>query len=137
MLASLRWALERHAGEERKVAWPRVKVDVSREEAYLKLLAAGNLFVESPETILRDGQEYLLKTFAGENFSERAEFIRPLRGFCVSVRELNDALLWFTIEGSPGKIEVQAWLSAFSLPQTELDKFSAQWESRLKQIFAN
>jgi hypothetical protein len=137
MLASLRWALERHHGEDRKVAWPRVKVDVSRDEAYRKLLAPGNLVAESPERILRDGQEYSLKTFAGEKFSGRAEFIRPLRGFCVSVRELNDALLWFTIEGAPGKIEVQAWLSAFGLPQPELDKFSAQWESHIKQIFSN
>jgi hypothetical protein len=60
-----------------------------------------------------------------------------LRGFCVSVRELNDALLWFTIEGMPGKIEVQTWLSAFGLPQPELDQFSTQWESRLKQIFSS
>jgi len=34
----------------------------------------------------------------------------------------------------PEKIEVQAWLSAFGLPQPEVDKFFAQWESRLKQI---
>jgi len=137
MLASLRWALERHKGEERKVAWPRVKVDVTREEAYRKLLAAGNLFTENPEKFLRDGQEYSSKTFAGEAFNGRTEFIRPLRGFCISVRELNDALLWLTIEGSPGKIEVQAWLSAFGLPQPEVDKFAAVWEARLKQIFSN
>jgi hypothetical protein len=137
MLASLRWALERHRGEERKVAWPRVKVSVTRQEAYSKLLAAGNLFAESPERILLDGQEYLTKTFAGEQFNGRTEFIRPSRGFCVSVRELNDALLWFTMEGAPGKIEVQVWLSAFGLAQPELDKFFAQWESRLKQIFSN
>jgi uncharacterized protein YndB with AHSA1/START domain len=135
MLASLRWALERHPGEDRKVAWPRVKVNVTREEAYRTLLTPGNLFIAGPENILRDGQEYSLKTFAGATFSGRAEFIRPLRGFCISVRELNDALLWFTIEGSPGRIEVQAWLSAFGVPQQELDKFSAQWDSRLKQIF--
>jgi uncharacterized protein YndB with AHSA1/START domain len=137
ILASLRWAFERHPDEERRVAWPRLKVNVSREEAYSKLFAPGNLFVESPESVLREGQEYLLKTFAGATFSGRAEFIRPMRGFCVSVRELNDALLWFTIEGAPGKIEVQVWLSAFGLPQSELDKFAVQWESRLKEIFSN
>jgi hypothetical protein len=100
MLASLRWTLERHRGEDRKAAWPRVKVNVTREEAYRKLLAPGNLFAENPKNILRDGQEYLLRTFAGEDFGGRAEFIRPLRGFCVSVRELNEALLWFTVEGA-------------------------------------
>jgi uncharacterized protein YndB with AHSA1/START domain len=135
MLASLRWALERHHGEARRVAWPRVKVNISREEAYRKLLAPGNLFAESPEKALRPGHEYLLKTFAGETFSGHAEFLRPLRGFCVSVRELNDALLWLTIEGAPGKIEVQAWLSAFGLPQSAVDEFAKKWEARLKQVF--
>lgn len=135
MLASLRWALERHRGEERKVAWPRLRVSVTREEAYGKLLAAGNLFLESPEKILRESQEYSLKAFSGEKFSGRAEFIRPLRGFCVSVRELNDALFWLTIEGSPGKIEAQVWLSAFGLPQSDVEEFAKKWEARLKQIF--
>jgi hypothetical protein len=65
----------------------------------------------------------------------RAEFLRPLRGFCVSVRELNDALLWLTIEGTPGKIEVQVWLSAFGLPQSAVEGFANNWEARLKQIF--
>jgi hypothetical protein len=137
MLASLRLALERHSGEERKVAWPWLKVNVSREEAYRKLLAPGNLFAEGPEEFLCEGQEYLIRTFAGKTFSGRAEFIRPLRGFCMSVRELKDALLWFTIEGAPGKIEVQVWLSAFSLPQSEIDRFAGKWESRLKEIFSN
>jgi hypothetical protein len=61
----------------------------------------------------------------------------PAVRFCVSVRELNDALHWLTIEGVPGKIEVQAWLSTFGLPQPEMEKCSAQWESRSKQIFSN
>jgi len=53
------------------------------------------------------------------------------------VLELNGALLWLTIEGVPGKIEVQAWLSAFGLPQSNVDRFALKWESRLKQIFSN
>ena len=33
------------------------------------------------------------------------------------VGELNDALVWLTIEGLSGKIEAQLWLSAFGVPQ--------------------
>jgi hypothetical protein len=61
--------------------------------------------------------------------------VRPLRGFCVTVRELKDALLWFTIEGTPGKIEVQVWLSAFGVPQAELDRFKSSWEAQLKKVY--
>jgi len=58
------------------------------------------------------------------------EFLRPLRGFCVSVRELNDALFWLTVEGAPGKIEVACHsLNFISFPRGE-------WEVRLKQIFS-
>ena len=100
-------------------------------------MATGNFFAESPEKALGEGQEYLLRTFCGDAFSERVQFTRPLRGFCVSVRELNDALLWFTIEGAPGKIEVQVRLSAFTLPKSEVDACAAKWGSRLKQLFSN
>jgi uncharacterized protein YndB with AHSA1/START domain len=44
MLLSLQVALERHPGTARQVAWPRLKVTLSREEAYQKLLTAGALF---------------------------------------------------------------------------------------------
>lgn len=29
------------------------------------------------------------------------ELAKPLRSICLTIRELNDALLWFTIEGAP------------------------------------
>jgi len=135
MLASLKWALERHRGEERNVAWPRQKTNVSREEAYARLMRTGSFFAENPATVLREGHEYSLQTFSGETFSGRVEFVRPLRGFCVTIRELNDALLWFTIEGSPGSIEVQAWLSAFGVAQSEIDRFQTTWAAQLKRVF--
>jgi hypothetical protein len=65
----------------------------------------------------------------------RVEFVRPLRGFCVTVRELKDALLWFTIEASPGKIEVKVWLSAFGVSPSELDQFKSSWEAQLKKVY--
>jgi uncharacterized protein YndB with AHSA1/START domain len=126
MLTSLKWALERHRGEERNVAWPRQKTNVSREEAYARLLRAGDFFIEDPSAALREGQQYSLKTFSGETFSGRVEFVRPLRGFCVT-----------TIEGSPGNIEVQAWLSAFGVSQSEIDRFQATWSAQLKSAFPN
>jgi hypothetical protein len=45
------------------------------------------------------------------------------------VRELNDALMWVTIEGAPGKIEVQIWLSAFNIPHDTIKKFEKDWST--------
>jgi hypothetical protein len=59
-----------------------------------------------------------------------------LRGFCLSIRELNDALFWITIEGAPVKIEAQIWLSAFSVDERKLDAFHQQWSQRLAEVLA-
>lgn len=137
MLLSLKVALECHRGKARQVAWPRVNVAVSREEAYRRIVGAGALFSQSVEPMLKPGEEFSLTTTTGETFSGRVEFVREPRGFCLTLRELNDALLWLTIEGPPDKIEVQAWLSAFSLDASQVEAFGKKWEQRLKEIFPN
>jgi len=108
MLLNLQAALERHRGVNRQVAWPRVKTSMTREEAYQRLLRPGTVLAADVKSALKEGQDYPLQTPAGETLSGRVEFVREQRGFCVTVRELKNALLLFTIEGSPGNIEVQA-----------------------------
>jgi hypothetical protein len=51
------------------------------------------------------------------------------------LRELNDALVWVTIEGAVGKIEVQIWLSAFILPQNKIERCEKVWAAQLHKIF--
>jgi hypothetical protein len=134
-LLSLRVALERHPGTARQVAWPRLKVTLSREDAYGRLLSAGALFSQDMQPALKPGEPYALKTTTGDSFSGRVEFVRKPRGFCLTVRELNDALLWLKIEGCRGQIEVQAWLSALSLDPSQVEAFGKKWERRLQEIF--
>jgi uncharacterized protein YndB with AHSA1/START domain len=135
MLVNLRHYLERHAGVPRQVAWPRQKVSVSREEAYARLVAPGGLFREGAAR-LTPGAEYAVHAGTGDTYTGRAEFVRPPRGFCFSVRELGEALVWLSIEGAPGKHEVQLWLSAYGLPQADVDAFGAKWAAVLGRIFS-
>lgn len=135
MLLNLRHYLERHAGTPRLVAWPRRKVVISREEAYRRLAAPGGLFREGAGG-LTPGAEYMLEAATGENFEGRVEFVRPPRGFCLSVRQLNDALLWLTIEGIAGQHDVQLWLSAYNLPQAKVDAFEKDWGAVLERCVA-
>lgn len=135
MLLSLQVALERHRGAPRQVAWPRLNVTLSREDAYRKLLTSGALFTEDIRTMLKPGEPYSLKSTAGDSFSGRVAFVREPRGFCLTIRELNDALLWITIEGPPDKIEAQAWLSAFAVPPSQVEAFGKKWQQRLQEIF--
>jgi len=139
MLAGLRFALERHRGEPRMVAWPRVKTTLSRDEAYARLAAPGALFAQAfgdPRgQQVPDGSAYALTTESGETLSGTVEFVRPPRGFCLRVAEWNDALLWATIEGTPGELEVQLWLSAFGLTPDTLSAWETRWRRKLEQIY--
>jgi uncharacterized protein YndB with AHSA1/START domain len=135
MLLSLQFALEQHRGAARQVAWPRLKVTLSREDAYRKLLGAGALFTQDVAAVLKPGRAYSFTTPGGEAFSGQVEFVREPRGFCLTVNELNDALLLLTIEGTPGNIEVQAWLSAFALDPSRVESFGKKWQQRLQEIF--
>lgn len=139
MLAGLRHALERHRGEARLVAWPRVKTTLSREEAYRKLVAPGALFVQSfggqTGGEFAEGTRYSLTTESGEKLSGEVEFVRAPRGFCLRVAEWNDALLWATIEGAAGELEVQLWLSAFGLTLAVVGSWENRWRQKLEQIF--
>jgi hypothetical protein len=105
-LAGLKCELERHRGESRLVAWPKIKVEMLRDEAYRKLLAPGALFAQGLDDQLPDGSAYALSTADGEKLSGEVEFICANRGFCIRVAEWKDALLWSTIEGA-GEIEIQ------------------------------
>jgi uncharacterized protein YndB with AHSA1/START domain len=134
MLAGLRAILERHRGETRLVAWPRIKVAALRNEAYARLIAPNALFTEGVGDNLQDGSPYQFTTPAGEALTGEVEFVRPGRGFCLRVAEWNDALLWATIRGS-GELEVQLWLSAFRLPSTVVREWENHWRQRLDKIF--
>jgi hypothetical protein len=102
-----------------------------------KLLTAGALFSQNVQAALKPGEEYSATTTTGETFTGRVEILRDQRGFCLTVHELNDALLWLSIEGAPGRIEVQAWLSAFSLDPSQVESFGKKWQQRLQEIFQN
>jgi len=135
MLTNLRHYLERHAGTPRHVAWPRQKVTLSREEAYRRLAAPGGLFREGAGG-LTAGNEYMLEASTGENFEGQVEFVQPPRGFCLSVRHLNDALFWVTIEGIPGEHEVQLWLSTYGVPQAKIEGFEKEWSGVLGRMLS-
>ena len=104
-----------NAGIPRQVLWPRRKVVVTREQAFEKLAEANGIF-DGGVAQWKAGAAYSALTAWGESYGGCVEFVVPPRGSCVSVKELNDALFWVTIEGVPGSHEVQLWLSAYNVP---------------------
>jgi uncharacterized protein YndB with AHSA1/START domain len=134
MLTNLRHYLERHAGEPRAVAWPRRKVELPRETVYEKLVGPGGIFTEGAAGNLVAGNLYSLRVATGETWSGRVEFVIPLRGFCVTVESLNDALAWLTIEGSGPEHDAQLWFSTYGLPQARMGELESRWAAELERI---
>jgi len=83
MLTNLRHYLERHEGEKRQVAWARHTIKGTRAAAYRKLLGPGRVFARG--ATLRAGPRYSLRAATGETWSERVEFVKRPRGFCVTL----------------------------------------------------
>jgi uncharacterized protein YndB with AHSA1/START domain len=136
MLFNLREYLEKHAGQARLVAWPRVQVEMARELIYEKLAGTNGIFAEGSLGKWREGATYSLRTSLGEVWAGRVAFLMPPRGFCVTVESLNDALAWFTIEGAGGTFEAQLWLSTYGLPQERVTQLESQWHAQMQKILA-
>jgi hypothetical protein len=129
MLFNLREYLEKHAGQARLVAWPRVQVEMARELIYEKLAGTNGIFAEGSLGKWREGATYSLRTSLGEVWAGRVAFIMPPRGFCVTVA-------WFTIEGAGGTFEAQLWLSTYGLPQERVTQLESQWHAQMQKILA-
>ena len=133
MLTNLRHYLESHPGMPRLVAWSRQKVAQPRPQIYEKLAGAGGLFAEGVGT-LAGGGRYTLRAATGDSFTGRVEFIVPPRGFCLTVDGLNGALYWLSIEGAGPEHNAQVWLSAYGVPQAQVDAFKQTWDGVLAKL---
>jgi uncharacterized protein YndB with AHSA1/START domain len=134
MLANLRHYLERHAGVARAVAWPRVKAEMPRTDAYERLAGSGGIFADGAAKNLREGARYSLGTATGEAWTGEVKFVREPRGFCVTVEQLKDALAWLTIEGGKPPHDVQLWFSTYGLPAADVKALEERWSGELQRI---
>ena len=138
MLLSLKFALEKHPGVARQYIGPRHKFAGTREEAYARLVAPGGIFRQAFPAEIEAGSRYSLQAAAtGEALEGKIEFIRPPRGLCVSVENLNHALLWIEIFGETGKVDATLWLYTYGLPEAQHAALAAAWNRHYAAIFTD
>ena len=133
MLTNLRVYCERHRGQSRLVAWPRKNVPLARAAAWEQLLnrCDGLRAIAA----LKTGETFSLNLAVPEKLEGTVEFMRPPRGFCLRLANWNDALLWLSLEGSGNKTEVGFWLSAYSVPESDVQQFEQRWCDALEKVF--
>ncbi len=139
-LRSLRHYLERHPGEKRQVAWVKTPAAVGAGEAWRRLLGAEGFGRHGAVEGLREGETYSLRSATGETFEGRVVIHDPPQEFAGTVQGMNDALLALRtheIAGpeAPAGHEAYVWLSAYGLPQGDIDAFRTRWRALLDELF--
>jgi hypothetical protein len=76
----------------------------------------------------------MLTSMDRARLSGATELVQPPRGICLRISEWQDALFWVTVEGSRQEYDVQILISAFDMPQNEVNSLGASWAIRLQAI---
>jgi uncharacterized protein YndB with AHSA1/START domain len=132
MLAGLFHYLKYHPGKPRIVGWPMRTVAVDYDEAWQRMAGPGGLGFDLQS--LRVGQRFSLKTAAGIPLEGVVQYVKPPKLRAV-IENMNNALLGVMIESCGGPVMVGLWLSAFGVPQKDVDSFRDRWNEVLAKLF--
>jgi len=133
-LLSLKHYLEHHAGQHRRPVWARVKVELSREEAWSRLTGSDGLNIPP----LKQGDSFDLTTSGGEQLKGRVLLYRHGEDFVAAVENWNDAFLRFSVEkySRPrAHTEPNLWLSTYGLMNSQVMAFQISWTKMLTRLF--
>lgn len=133
-LLGLKHYLEHHAGESRKAVWARVKVELSREEVWQKIMSADGLNLAG----LNSGDSFDRITSANERLQGRVLACQPPEDLCAVLEDSNDAFLRVSVERwSKPRLhaEPNLWLSTYNIANSQVMSFQTNWTKLLTRLF--
>jgi uncharacterized protein YndB with AHSA1/START domain len=133
-LLGLKHYLEHHAGHDRKSVWARIKVELSREEAWGRLAGRDGLNLPA----LKDGDSFDLTTSNDERLRGRVVLHRPGEDLVAVLENWNDAFLRISVERSSQPrphVEPNLWLSTYGLMNFQVMSFQISWTKLLTRLF--
>lgn len=133
-LLGLKHYLEHHAGEPRRAVWARVKVELSREEVWQRIMGPDGLNLED----LKEGDSFDRVTPAGDQFRGRVIIYRPSEAFAATFENLNNALFRVSIDrwSKPRlHVEPSLWLSTYNILNSQVMSFQTSWTKLLTRLF--
>ena len=133
-LRGLRHYLERHPGESRRVVWARRSIQVSRDEAWRRLMSAKGLGGEGKLEGLVEGDRYALQTAAGDRLEGVVQVCDPPCDFAGTVENMDGALFRLGLEELAGLPEADLWLSTWGHP-TDVEAIESRWHAMLRDLF--
>ena len=130
----LKHYLEHHAGEPRRAVWARVKVELSPEAVWQRIMSADGVNLEG----LKEGDSFERVTSAGERLKGRVLICRPPEDFCATLKNWNNAFFRVGVErfSNPRPhVEPQLWLSTYNIANSQVMSFQTSWTKLLARLF--
>jgi uncharacterized protein YndB with AHSA1/START domain len=138
-LRSLRHYLERHRGETRVVAWPRVRVSQPAEAVWRRVLGPDGFAAEGSLEGLREGDGYRLRWPDGGGLQGLVLVNGAPHEFSGTVDGIRGGIMALRMQEvggpEPGEHEAGLWLAGYGLPQGDLDALAARARSTLERLF--
>jgi uncharacterized protein YndB with AHSA1/START domain len=141
-LRSLRHYLERHAGRDRLTAWPKAGVRGTAALLWKRLLGGEGLTREGRIEGLKEGDRYRVTAATGDVLEGRVLVNDPPYEFSGTLEGLNDGLIAIRTHDVAGPepkdgYAASVWLSAWEVPQPELEALGARWKKLLDGLAAS
>ena len=129
-LKGLRHYLERHPGEQRKVARARVPYRRSAERVWRRIAGPGGWLGSRGLASTEASPRYSVTAATGEKLSGLVHNWQPPLQFSGTVEDWNDGLL--RIQLWAGTVTV--WLSTYGVEQTLVSALETRWQRSLNEI---
>lgn len=140
-LRSLRHYLERHAGLDRVVAWPRAPVHGTAADAWRRLLGREGLVREGRIEGLAEGDLYRAVAATGDVLEGTVVVNDPPYEFAGTVGGMNDALLSLRTHDAGGPQEKDGhvagfFVSTWGVPRPDVEALGERWRRLLDTLAA-
>jgi uncharacterized protein YndB with AHSA1/START domain len=128
-LNSLKYYLEHHRGENRRVSWTRAVVPGSPETLLPVLLSADGILPDASLLDKKAGDRYAVTLPTGDRLEGTVVIAMPGRGVQLTVDGWNRGLYRLWLDRVGNETSVNAWLSVYGMP----DSFVKDFDARMKR----
>lgn len=134
-LRPLREYLERHRGQDRRVAWSSAGSGLGLPEAWARLTGSEGFCREGSIVGLREQDRYRVVTATGETYEGTVQVNDPPRSFVATVNGLGGALLRVQVERSGSNSGPFVWISLWGPEAARADEIQAGWKTVMGNLF--
>lgn len=134
-LRSLRLYLERHAGQDRQLAWCTKILEVDHDEAWQRLMGPDGFACDQQLADLVEGEAFSAKASTGDAFEGEA-LAANRHHFCGVASSHGHGFLRIAVERCGGTSQVWLWLATYGRPAGEAAALQGRWEAMLSHLFA-